>query len=189
MQSFEFPRGIVREYIAAIDIAAIMVLRVGERVVVKATRDPEKTLVAMPGAIVVAAWWVRNRDIAKAVAKIASGEELAYLDAVIQHESQRQGSVAVSHGVAMERMRNAGDQIDAALRAANAAGGLSWFNRAYRQHRLQGSGMAYQSALARLRRAIVRRLVMHGRLEMDAGLLSEVFGGPGKPGQDTAARP
>lgn len=179
VEAFDFPRKGEREYIAAIDIAAIIVVRDGERLQVRATRDIEKTFAAMVGSgalHIVGAWWVRNREIAAAVAKVARGDLGPWLDALIQTEAQARGSVAVTHASAMERIRSAGAQIDAAVEAANGRGELAWFNRAYRAYRQAGGRLAYQAARARLRRAVVRRLVITGGIEFGADLLPEVFG-------------
>jgi len=179
---FDFPRNGEREYLAAIGIAAIVVMRDGERLEICASRDIEKTFRAMqgisPGALcIVGVWWVRNRRIAEAVAKAARNDPGPWLDALIERESRRHGSGAVAHASAMDRMRIAGSQIDAALRA-NGRGELAWFNRAYRAYRMarDGPAMSYQSARARLRRAVVRRLVVSGGLEFGCDLLPDVFG-------------
>jgi hypothetical protein len=129
-----------------------------------------------PDAILVSAWWVRNREIAAAVAKAARNDVGPWLDALIQTEAQARGSVAVAHASAMERIRSAGAQIDAAVEAANGRGELAWFNRAYRAYREAGGRLAYQAARARLRRAVVRRLVITGGIEFGADLLPEVLG-------------
>ena len=181
---FDFPLHAEREYIAAIDIAAIIIVGNGDRLETRVTRDIEKTFTAMQGAVacpldIVGAWWVRNRAVAKLVAKsVPRGEtDLAKVRAIVEAESRRHGSAAVAHALAMGRMRIAGSQIDAALRA-NGRGELAWFNRAYRAYRTARSGpaMSYQSARGRLRRAVVRRLVVSGGLEFGCDLLPDVFG-------------
>lgn len=184
---FDFPRNGEREYIAAIDITAIVVMA-GEGLEICGSRDIEKSFKAAqkshPSPLQIrGVWWVRNRVVADAVLKSlareigrAGGIAAAELEPVIQRLSQHHGSVAVAHALAMDRMRKAGAQIDAALEAANGRGELAWFNRAYRAYREAGGRLAYQAARARLRRAVVRRLVITGGIEFGADLLPEVLG-------------
>ena len=79
--------------------------------------------------------------------------------AEIQAAAKRIDAVLMEHVVVVERARAALDRLDGKLETARANGDLSFFNKAYREHRLackqRGVGaMPYNVALAKLRKLL-----------------------------------
>lgn len=189
---FELPRGAEREYLIVFGIAAIYLgtSPAGEPCVVGATRDLERTSQALRMSL-SAAWWVKDRDIAEAIAGEVNG--------LLPHDGT-EGRLAVrgerarseiesvaaqwnipltNHDAAMARVRWAVRRVSDELQHANGTGGLGWFNAAYREWRFNakkvGQGMSYTEALARLRKVVTKRLVLHDVIIYDTDMLSEIF--------------
>jgi hypothetical protein len=77
----------------------------------------------------------------------------------------------------MRRVTVNAAQIKAKVDADLKAGELQWFNRAYREYRARHpKAMLYNAAKNKLYRALTRRLMFAGRLDLDANILGEVFG-------------
>lgn len=182
-----YPRDSERDFIAFIGITAVFIGVVDGCCLVRASRDLEASERELrklwPGVKIVAAWWVETRDGAELIARrlkrrvpAVEGNPVT-VQASIEAEAARAGLRLTAHASVIKRVSEAARRVDRALSAANAAGELAWFNRAYRDYRLRGGRrMSYSGAKARLRRAMVRRLTLVERVEYGSDMLSEVFG-------------
>lgn len=170
----EFPSEQERSYITAIGIAAVIVTDQGEFYV---TRDVEGSAREL-GIEIVEAWWFKDRATATRVMAQAVGA-----GDTIAAEAARAGLRTAAHASVLERARKVAPLVDDALRAANRRGELAWFNRAFRARRLAGSKVSFGTAWTWLRRAVVRRLMVTGRVEYGPEMLAELFstGNRGKP--------
>jgi hypothetical protein len=193
---FEIPRGADREYLIVFGAAAIYIGTIprGEPCIVGACRDLEKTLEAMrdrwPWSEIGCAFWVKDRDAAEVIAAEVNGVLPHDLDgrlAVRAETARRQiervacgwKTPLTNHNAAMARVRWAVARVQEKIAEANAGGELAWFNAAYRQWRLEakksGRVMSYAEALARLRKAVTKRLITFENLDLGTDLLPEVF--------------
>jgi len=194
---FELPRGAEREYLIVFGVAAIYIgtIPAGEPCVVGATRDLEKSSAGLqerwPGAGITAAFWVTDRDIAEAIAgevngmlprdstkgRIAVRGERARSE--IEDVAEQWNIPLTNHDAAMARVKWAVRRVSDELQYANGSGGLGWFNAAYREWRFNakkvGQGMSYTEALARLRKVVTKRLVLHDVIVYDSNMLCEIF--------------
>lgn len=189
--------GAERKYIESIGIAAVCVAQVGNCSIIGATRDLERTAQAWRQAsgdtMMVAAWWVKRREIADAIMTAVRNRLPLTLDGMLDadhdrvqrhvHEAaQAMGVKLTEHATVAKRSRQAAERVRSVLNEANQRGDLAWFNGAYRAYRLQrsagadGRALSYAAARARLCSAMARRLVLVEQLEYGPQLLSEVFG-------------
>jgi hypothetical protein len=162
----ELPGKRERDYIAAVGIAAVLLMSSGT---VRASRDLAASKRTLGGEI-MGAWWLKDAASADRLAR-AAGRRGGDIEA----EAARLGLTLTAHAVVMRRAAAAAGNVEGALRAANGRGELAWFNSAFKARRLEGEAVPYAAAWARLRRAVVRRLVLAGRLEFGPELLAEVF--------------
>jgi hypothetical protein len=168
----ELPGKRERDYIAAVGIAAVLVTSTG---MVRASRDLAASRRAL-GVDITGAWWLKDvasaDRLARAVTRRIGEREVG---AAVALEAARLGLTLTAHAVVMRRAAVAAGNVEDALRAANERGELAWFNSAFKARRLDGEAVPYRAAWARLRRAVVRRLLVAGRLEFGPELLAEVF--------------
>jgi hypothetical protein len=174
----DFPRGIERNYIAAIGIAAVFVTASG---MVRASRDlaaSARTLGASAGIEIIDAWWLETREAAEQLARaVRRGRPVGGVEAraMVGAEAARLGLQLTPHAVVLARAVVAARNVDRALRAANRRGELAWFNRAFKARRQGGAGTTFGTAWGRLRQAVARRAVLAGQLQYGAELLEDVF--------------
>jgi len=85
------------------------------------------------------------------------------LQARIEIAGDRMNLALTDHETIMTRVRMAVEYVESKIAEAQAAGELRWFNRAFREWRLEanarGRTMSYAEARARLRRAIYRQIL------------------------------
>jgi hypothetical protein len=141
----------VQSYLGAFDLACIYVTPDGR---IGVTRN-----LAHVGAI-AAAWWAKDAAIAHAVVRATGEHAPASLEAAtaeILAAAKRIDAVLSEHDVVLARARAAVDQLDGKLAVAQSKGDLQFFNRAYRQYRLDCQQRASQ-LLPRLVLAGIRAL-------------------------------
>jgi hypothetical protein len=134
---------VLRDYIAAFDLAAVCRYLDGRIAVV---RNP---------AGVAAAWWcaaVKARPVIRA-ARRHSGDIPTAASALLV--------VLTDHATVLARAKAAVAKIEAGMARAQRDGALSEFNRQYRQRRLEAAAdgrrfMTYAQARARLRQVLGR---------------------------------
>lgn len=176
----KLPRKGEREFIAANDIYAVYVgsLRGGGSLV-GYSRDLLHSLLTLrrqfPGLFIASAFWVRDKREARLIAAEVNrglmhdgGRKLLLADAKaterhVENVAAHMGIVTTEHATVLLRARTAVAYIDEQIDRAQAQGELSWFNRAYREWRLQakqqGRGMSYAEAKARLRKKVFRQIL------------------------------
>ena len=196
MTELEIPRGALREYLIVFGVAAVYVATApsGRPCEVGVTRDLERKLEAIRARWdrsidITLAYWVRDRESAKRIARQASArlahDRAGHLDvtaasagAAIRDEAAECRVMLTDHDAAMARVHAAVDHVADVIATAQANGGLKWFNRAYRDWRIEaraaGLGMSYAEACARLRRALVMRAV-NGGFVLGPEMLPEIF--------------
>jgi hypothetical protein len=190
--SIELPTGAIREYLIAFGVDAIYVgvLPDGDVCKIGVTRDLMRSYQAMrvrwPGSTIAAAFWLSGRGEAERIARIVRDklprDELA---AIVEIElAAVQAQIRLTdHTAAMGRVIAALGRVDAELARAHQAGQLGWFNRGFKRWRLAHAGrqgdrcMNFTEAKARLRRAVVRRLIAGGYVagQAMASLEGEIF--------------
>lgn len=193
LAEIEYPRKAERVYLASLEIAAVYVGTYGgeHMAIVGTSRDLGRSAALQqevwPTFQIVAAWWVRDRQIGEAIVK-AVELPLRFVDpgprvsdaehaiALIEDEARKLGIKLTEHVTALERVKASAEKIKSAVDALNKAGDLKWFNDAYREHRARGSRLTYAAARARLYRAVAKRLVLGERWDLSAKLLADVFG-------------
>ena len=193
---FEIPHGAEREYLIIFGVAAVYIgtSSIGEPCIVGATRDLNLTLRGMQRKWlrweISCAYWVKDRDIAEAIAAEVSGalphdqeDRLAVRAETaarqIEAVARDWNILLTNHAAAMARVKSAVRHVQEVIDAANATGQLAWFNAAYRVWRLDakkiGCGMSYAEARARLRKAVTKRLITLDVLDCGETLLPDVF--------------
>ena len=147
-----FPRA-VRDYLASFGLGCILVRPDGE---VQVARSLAHTSSA------AACWWTRDRATAHQVVRAIGAHVPPSLEAAVAElkaAAARCDVVLSEHSVVIARAQTALDQLDRKLETARSAGDLQWFNRAYKQYRLDAQGrgqgfMPYGTAMARLRKLL-----------------------------------
>jgi hypothetical protein len=197
-RSFEvdLPRGALREYLIASHVAAVAVAitPTGQCRVLE-TRDPGRTLFALRrqihGLELACIYWVESIEAARLIATEVSlsrakderclmeGPPSALVRA-IEATAARMNISLTEHAVVMRRVRSAVHLVKTQIAEAHARGELRWFNRAYRDWRLEakkiGRVMSYAEAQARLRRAAVVRVLSGGDFtDVAVELLPAIF--------------
>jgi len=172
--TFILPRGAEREYLTAYGVAAIYVAKLptGEAML-GTSRDLLQSLQAIrrrrTGAAIVAAYWAKDLVEAQRICQEAMRDSEGVLmnartvRARIETAGDRINVALTDHDLIMPRVRMAVEYVEGKIAEAQAAGELRWFNRAFREWRLeanaQGRTMSYAEARARLRRAIYRQIL------------------------------
>jgi hypothetical protein len=194
---FELPRGAYREYLIVFGVAAVYIgtVPIGEPCIVGATRDLERTSQAMrdswPWSEISAAFWVKDRATADAIAvevkRILPANTEGRLTITGERARNEIERVAAewkipltNHDAAMARVHSAVRRVAEYIDNANSTGELAWFNSAFRLYRLEakkkfGHGMFYAEALARLRKAITKRLIIGEVIDCGPDMLPEIF--------------
>jgi hypothetical protein len=125
--------------------------------------------------------WVDDADIARRILTASCGPSIQ----AIAEAAQRMGVQMTPHSVVMQRVRIAVTEVQKIIEAANASGELSWFNRGFREWRLEakqhGRYMSYAEARARLRRVVFVAVLQGDVTSFGAALLPKIF--PLLPGQ------
>ncbi|VIO80085.1 hypothetical protein [Bradyrhizobium ivorense] len=193
---FEIPQGADREYLIVFGVAAIYVATIprGEPCIVGVTRDLGQTFDAIRDnwawSEIACAFWVKDRETAEVI--VAEATEVLPRDPegrlAVRAEFARRQIEAVAerskvpltnHDAAMSRVHAAVRHVQEKINEANASGDLAWFNSAYRSWRIEakkfGRVMSYAEALARLRRAVTKRLITLDVINLDADLLPGIF--------------
>ena len=171
---FILPRGAEREYLTVYGVVAIYVAKLptGDAIV-GTSRDLLQSLQAIrrrrAGAAIVAAYWAKDLVEAQRVCQEAArGSEGVRMTALtvqarIELAGDRLNLALTDHETIMTRVRMAVEYVESKIAEAQAAGELHWFNRAFREWRLEanarGRTMSYAEARARLRRAIYRQIL------------------------------
>ncbi|WP_323984490.1 hypothetical protein [Bradyrhizobium japonicum] len=192
----EIPHGADREYLIVFGVAAIYIATIprGEPCIVGVSRDLGQTFDGIrdnwPWSEIGCAFWVKNRDTAEAI--VAEATEVLPRDPegrlAVRAEFARRQVEAVAarwkitltnHDAAMSRVHAAVRHVQETINHANATGDLAWFNAAYRSWRIEakkfGRVMSYAEALARLRKAVTKRLITLDVINLDADLLPGIF--------------
>ena len=144
----------LRHYLAQFGLGAIAVSSSGQIQVVGVDR------LARPGT--AALWWTKDRAAAYVVTRAIGAHVPPSLEAAVAElkaAAARCDIVLSEHDAVLARARAALDQLDKKLETARSAGQLQFFNRAYKQYRLdcqqRGMGaMPYNIALTKLRRLL-----------------------------------
>ncbi|KYK44669.1 hypothetical protein A1D31_36440 [Bradyrhizobium liaoningense] len=196
MMDFEIPHGADREYLIVFGVAAIYIATIprGEPCIVGVSRDLGQTFDGIrdnwPWSEIGCAFWVKDRDTAEAI--VAEATEVLPRDPegrlAVRAEFARRQVEAVAahwkitltnHDAAMSRVHAAVRHVQETINHANASGDLAWFNAAYRAWRIEakkfGRVMSYAEALARLRKAVTKRLITLDVINLDADLLPGIF--------------
>jgi hypothetical protein len=168
---FFLPRGAEREYLTVNGIVAIYIAESDEAVMIGVSRDLYQSLIAVrryhPYAAIVNAHWVKGELDAELICDaIGSRWDSKITAAVmanrIEAAAERLNIALTDHHVLLTKVREVVEYVDSKLAEAQEAGQLRFFNRAYRQWRLQakanGRSMSYAEARARLRRSLYRQL-------------------------------
>ena len=199
--SLALPDSNARVYLAAFKVAAIYVACVDgntETVAVGAARDVSRALSqltlinkaeAKPAhAVLCAVWWCNGYRTAKrvvnAVHKLTDGESQSpeHMMRLVREAATMKSIALTEHEPMMARLHAMMSRFDAQLEAAKALGHLNFFNRTYRQRRLDAAGRGerfptYAQALRRLRRfLLISYARSDGRFEiMQGDLVRFVF--------------
>jgi hypothetical protein len=169
---FLLPKGAAREYLTANDIVAIYVVEIPEEaVMVGVSRDLYQTLIAVRRhhkyAAIVAAYWLKGEADAQLICDAAlDGEASKVTPAMMANRIEAAAeslNIAVTdHQTILLKVRAAVQYVEERLAEAQEAGQLRFFNRAYRQWRLEakahGRSMTYAEARARLRYSLYRQI-------------------------------
>ena len=172
--TFILPRGAEREYLTVYGVVAVYVaqLPTGEAMF-GTSRDLLQSLQAIrrhhAGAAIVCAYWAKNADEAQRVCQEAMRDSEGVLmnartvQARIEIAGDRMNLALTDHETIMQRARMAVEYVEGKIAEAQAAGELRWFNRAFREWRIEanarGRTMSYAEARGRLRRAISRQIL------------------------------
>jgi hypothetical protein len=170
---FILPKGAEREYLTVNGIVAVYIaeLRDGE-FALGVSHDLYQSLVAIRRqqyryAAIVGAYWVKSDAEAallcdEALAGGHSKPTRAMVANRIEAAAERLNIAVIEHQALLTRVREAVEYVESKLAEAQGNGQLQFFNRAYRQWRLQakayGRSMTYAEARARLRRSLYRQL-------------------------------
>jgi hypothetical protein len=167
----QIPRSAEREYLAVLGITAIYgaELPIGPGFL-GVSRDLNLSLQSLRrrwcGAEITFGVWVRDRNAAQVLRRQASailpaGASTSAMRSAIDETALRLGVAVTEHEVVMQRVAAVVEQVERKIEEASQNGELQWFNRAFRQWRLQarsyGRAMTYGEARARLRRAMVEQ--------------------------------
>jgi hypothetical protein len=193
----DLPAGPVQEYITIAGIAAVYVASSSSGACrIDVTRDPKRTQTMLRkqdhDLTIVGAFWV---DDAKTATKIANriskpswGASLTEAEATAQITATAAEMKVhlTEHAAVIQRVESAVAHVKMTLEQARKNGGLKWFNRAFHDFRLRAKTcghppMTYAQARARLRRAVVQRVLSGKHSEFGAEILLQVF--PELPGQ------
>jgi hypothetical protein len=186
--TFILPRGAEREYLTVYGIVAIYVVELptGETML-GISRDLFQSLLSLrrryAGAAIVCAYWAKEAAEAQLVCReVARGSKDVLMNARtvqarIETAAARVNIALTDHETIMTRVRMAVEYVDGKIAEAQAAGDLRWFNRTFREWRLEanarGRTMSYAEARARLRRAIYRQILFSECCEI--GSMPTVF--------------
>ncbi|MBR0879650.1 hypothetical protein ACVMGC_001052 [Bradyrhizobium barranii subsp. barranii] len=169
--SIQIPRRAEREYLATLGIAAVYVasLPVG-MAFVGISRDLHQSLISLQrrwfSAEIAFALWVKDRAAAEMIrrqvnATMLPSNSVLRLQSAIEAAAETLNVPTTPHAIVMERVAAVVQQVEAKIEQAHRNGELIWFNRAFRQWRLEarsrGRVMTYKEARARLRRAVIER--------------------------------
>jgi hypothetical protein len=169
---FFLPKGAEREYLTVNGIVAIYVVEIpDEGIMIGVSRDLYQTLIAVRRhhkyAAIVAAFWVKGEVDAEVICGAAlAGEQSKPTAGMmlnrIEAAAERLNIAITDNETILTRVRDAVEYVENKLAEAQEAGHLRFFNRAYRDWRLQakahGRSMTYAEARARLRRALYRQI-------------------------------
>jgi hypothetical protein len=127
----------------------------------------------------VAIFWIMQSD-ARAVVTLARKQNGDAVEALHQAATEKRATLT-PHDTAMMRAADAAKRLDSYIEGLRARGAMREFTKAYRRHRLaameRGEGfMTFKSAEARLRRALIPRLI-GGTVGTTSSLFAEMFGG------------
>jgi hypothetical protein len=185
----QIPRGAEREYLTILGVAAIygVELPIGSGFL-GVSRDLNLSLHSLRrrwcGAEIGFCFWVKDRSTAETIRHLAnammqSGASVAAMRDAIGHAAERCGVILTEHDVVMLRVSAVVRMVEAKIDEASQNGELQWFNRAFRQWRLEarscGRVMTYSEARARLRRAVIKYGL--SELTFSEWLLAAVFPG------------
>jgi hypothetical protein len=185
-----------REYLAAYGIVAVYVAALpAGHALVSTTRDLLKSLIAhrrkWRALQITCAYWVKDRSDARLIANEVNamiehdGEGLLTADArtaqrCIENVAAHMSIILTDHDTVLLRARAAVAYIEGKIAEAQAHGELSWFNRAYREWRLQaqqqGRSMSYAEARARLRLKMFQQILVGPDQEVSAALFPPLRG-------------
>ena len=172
--AFILPRGAEREYLTVYGVVAVYVVELPTgKTMLGTSRDLLQSLQAIRrrhiGAAIVAAYWAKDLVEAQRICQEAMRDSEGVLmnartvQARIETAGDRMNVALTDHDLIMQRVRMAVEYVEGKIAEAQAAGELRWFNRAFREWRLEanarGRTMSYAEARARLRRAIYRQIL------------------------------
>jgi hypothetical protein len=134
------------------------------------SRDLYQSLIAVRRhhkyAAIVGAYWVKGElDAGLICSQVLAGDcskpTAAMAANRIEAAAERLNIAITDHRTLLTRVREVVEYVDSKLAEAQEAGQLRFFNRAYRQWRLEakahGRSMTYAEARARLRRSLYRQ--------------------------------
>jgi len=172
--TFILPRGAEREYLTVYGVVAVYIVELPTgKTMLGTSRDLLQSLQAIrrrhTGAAIVAAYWAKDLVEAQRICQEAMRDSEGVLmnartvQARIEIAGDRMNLALTDHETIMQRARMAVEYVEGKIAEAQAAGELRWFNRAFREWRLEanahGRTMSYAEARARLRRAIYRQIL------------------------------
>lgn len=180
--ALKVPKAAEREYIATSGIVAVYVAALpAGPAYVGISRDLLHTLRALqhrwPAIRIISASWLQDKTLARLICRevnrsLAQGQRgllVANAKAAQRHvenTAAHMGIALTDHETVLARARSAVDYIEQQIEQAQAAGQLTWFNKAYRSWRLEakqyGRSMSYSEARARLRQKLFRQLLTNG---------------------------
>ena len=169
--TLRFPKKIEREYIAISGITAIFIAsRPKAAPIIRCSRDlmtSERSIrQRCPGARIECAYWVDDESEAQLIVDEVNAEKpvnvpaaLRQIDSVAAHMNV----ILTEHDIVLARAKAAVRHIRDKIAAAQAKGELRWFNKMFRQWRLNakpfGRSMTYAQARARLRRNMFHAVI------------------------------
>jgi uncharacterized coiled-coil protein SlyX len=169
---FILPKAGEREYLTVNGITAIYIAEnENGEAQLGTSRDLYQSLLALRRreryAAIVAAYWLKAEADAALLCNAASEDTgsrmtVATLANRLEVAAERMNVALTDHETILAKVRSAVEYVDERLEEAQEAGQLRFFNRAFRQWRLQakmhGRTMSYAEARARLRRSLYRQI-------------------------------
>jgi hypothetical protein len=177
MIAIRMPRGAERDYLSAYGILAIYVASVPKQSIsiVGVSRDLLQTLTALrkrrrlPLLQITCAYWIEDKTEARLLAReVNCGLPMLEMDAATAQRKVENAAAHMcvrltDHETVRMRALAAAEFVERQIEDAQANGNLRWFNRAFRQWRLEASArgisMSYAEARMRLRKKLFRQML------------------------------
>lgn len=176
-----------RDYLRAFGVAAIYVASepAWRPTLVGVTRDVRATSeqVHRAGFNLIAIYWLGERKLGERIIRVLAFDNgiidatADYVCTLIERTASKCKITLTPHDRTLARVEHATKHLNDSMNSANKRGDLQWFNRAYRQHRIEhpNETVGYQQARSRLRHVMVERIASDAPLMVRTELLGELF--------------